>query len=129
MSGAVLDASAVLSLLFDEPGAGKVRERIHGCLLGTTNMAEILAKLVDRSLPMGEAVKAIGMLGMEVVPFSEVHARTSSAMRPSTRGIGLSLGDRACLALALERDLPALTAERRWPEIAEAIGVKVELIR
>ena len=129
MSGVVLDASAVLALLFDEPGAAKVRQRIHGGLLGTTNMAEILAKLVDRGLPIDEAAKAIGMLGMEVVPFFEVHAQTSSAMRLSTRSVGLSLGDRACLALALERDLPALTAERRWPEIADAVGVKVEVIR
>ena len=69
------------------------------------------------------------MLGMEVMPFSEVHARASSAIRPLTRSVGLSLGDCACLALALERDLPALTAERRWPEIADTVGVKVEVIR
>ena len=64
VSGVVLDASAVLALLFDEPGAAKVRERVHGGLLSTTNMAEILAKLVDRSLPIDEAAKAVSMLGV-----------------------------------------------------------------
>ena len=125
----VLDASAVLALLFDEPGAAKVRERIHGGLLGTTNLAEITAKLTDKGVPAEEAERAVAMLGVEVVPFSEVHARASSAMRPGTRSAGLSLGDRACLALALTRGLPALTAGKRWPDIAEAVGVSVEVIR
>ncbi len=125
----VLDASAVLALLFDEPGAAKVRERVHGGLLGTTNLAEITAKLTDKGVPADEAARAVTLLGMEVVPFTEAHAHASSLMRPTTRAAGLSLGDRACLALAITRSLPALTAERRWPEIAEAVGVRVEVIR
>ena len=125
----VLDASAVLALLFDEPGAAKVRERIHGGLLGTTNLAEITAKLTDKGVPSEEAARAVTLLGVEVVPFTEAHAHASTLMRPMTRAAGLSLGDRACLALAITRDLPALTAERRWPEIAEAVGVRVEVIR
>ena len=125
----VLDASAVLALLFDEPGAGKVRERIHGGLLGTTNLAEITAKLTDKGVPAEEAARAVTLLGVEVVPFTEAHAHASSLMRPMTRPAGLSLGDRACLALAITRSLSALTAERRWPEIAEAVGVTVEVIR
>ena len=125
----VLDASAVLALLFDEPGAAKVRERIHGGLLGTTNLAEITAKLTDKGVPADEAARAVTLLGVEVVPFTEAHAHASSLMRPTTRAAGLSLGDRACLALAITRSLPALTAERRWPEIAEAVGVRVEVIR
>ena len=125
----VLDASAVLALLFDEPGAAKVRERIHGGLLGTTNLAEITAKLTDKGVPADEAARAVTLLGVEVVPFTEALALASSLMRPRTRAGGLSLGDRACLALAITRSLPALTAERRWPEIAEAVGVRVEVIR
>ena len=125
----VLDASAVLALLFDEPGAAKVRERIHGGLLGTTNLAEITAKLTDKGVPADEAARAVTLLGVEVVPFTEAHAHASSLMRPTTRAAGLSLGDRACLALAITRSLPALTAERRWPEIAEAVGGRVEVIR
>ena len=125
----VLDASAILALLFDEPGAAKVHERIHGGLLGTTNLAEITAKLSDKGVPVDDAARAVAMLGVEVVPFTEAHAQASNRMRSATRAAGLSLGDRACLALAIVRGLPALTAERRWPEIAEAVGAIVEVIR
>ena len=125
----VLDASAVLALLFDEPGAAKVRERVHGALLGTVNLAEITAKLSDMGVPAEEADRAVTMLGVEVVPFTDAHARASSLMRPTTRAAGLSLGDRACLALAVTRGLHALTAERRWPEIAHGVGVTIEVIR
>ena len=69
------------------------------------------------------------MLGMESVPLSVEQAQLSAALRPATRVAGLSLGDRACLALARERGLPAVTAERRWPEIAEAAGIAVEVTR
>ncbi len=125
----VLDASAVLALLFDEPGAEKVRDSMQGGLLGSTNLAEVLTKLSDKGVPLSEAVRAVSMLGLEVIPFDETHARASSAMRLATRAAGLSLGDRACLALALTQGIPALTAERRWPEIAAEVGVIVEVIR
>ncbi|WP_407523847.1 type II toxin-antitoxin system VapC family toxin [Methylobacterium oryzisoli] len=125
----VLDASAVLALLFDEPGADQVRAHVAEGLIGVANLAETLAKLVDRGLPPAEAAQAVTILGMQIVPFTDAQARTSAALRPATRAAGLSLGDRACLALALERGLPAVTAERRWSEIAEAVGVTVEVIR
>ena len=125
----VLDASAVLALLFDEPGADRVRVRVAEGLIGTANLAEVLAKLVDRGLPPGEAAHAVATLGLPVVPFTDAQARTSASLRSATRAAGLSLGDRACLALALERELPAVTAERRWSEIADAVGVTVEVIQ
>jgi PIN domain nuclease of toxin-antitoxin system len=125
----VLDASAVLALLFEETGADRVRSRVADALLGAVNFAEVLAKLVDRGLPIGEAAQAIVILGLEIVPFSDEQARLSAEFRPATRGAGLSLGDRACLALARDRGLPAVTAERRWAEIADAVGVVVDVIR
>ena len=129
MTLAVLDASAVLALLFGETGADAVRPRIRGGLISTVNVAEVLAKLVDKGLPPEEAARAVDMIGMEPVPLSVEQAQLSAALRSATRIVGLSLGDRSCLALARERGLPAVTAERCWPEIAEAVGVAVELIR
>ena len=128
MTIAVLDASAVLALLFGEIGADAVRPRVRGGLISTVNLAEVLAKLVDKGVPAEEAARAIDMLGMEAVPLSVEQAQLSAALRPITRAAGLSLGDRACLALARERGLPAVTAERRWPEVAELAGVTVEVI-
>lgn len=129
MTIAVLDASAVLALLFGEIGADAVRPRVRGGLISTVNLAEVLAKLVDKGVPAEEAARAIDMLGMEAVPLSVEQAQLSAALRPITRAAGLSLGDRACLALARERGLPAVTAERRWPEVAELAGVIVEVTR
>lgn len=129
MTPAVLDASAVLALLFGETGADAVRARVRGGLIGTVNLAEVLAKLVDKGLPPDEAARAVDMLGMEAVPLSAEQAQLSAVLRPTTRGVGLSLGDRACLALARERSLPAVTAERRWLEVAEQASVVVEVIR
>ncbi len=129
MTKAVLDASAMLALLFAEFGADAVRPRVRGSLIGTVNMAEVLAKLVDKGLPADEAARALDMLGMEAVPLSVEQAQLSAALRLATRAIGLSLGDRACLALARDRGLPAVTAERRWPDVAEDAGVVVGVIR
>ena len=129
MTTAVLDASAVLALLFSEPGADVVRPRMRGGLISTVNLAEVLAKLVDKGVPAEDAARAVDMLGMEPVPLSVEQAQLSAALRSATRAAGLSLGDRACLALARERGLPAITAERRWPDVAEKAGVAVEVIR
>ena len=125
----MLDASAVLALLFEETGADVVRIRVRGALISTVNLAEVLAKLVDKGLPIEEAVRAVEMLGMEAVPLSIKQAQLSSGLRPATRAAGLSLGDRACLALARDRGLQALTAERRWTDVAKDAGVDVEVIR
>ena len=129
MITAFFDASAVLALLFGETGADVVRPRVRGGLISTVNLAEVLAKLVDKGVPTDEAARAVDMLGMEPVPLSVEQAQLSADLRTSTRTAGLSLGDRACLALARERGLPAVTAERRWPEIVEAAGVAIEVIR
>ena len=129
MTVAVLDASAVLALLFEETGADVVRMRVRSALISTVNLAEVLAKLVDKGVPIEEAARAVEMLGMEAVPLSIKQAQLSGTLRSVTRAAGLSLGDRACLALARDRGLPAVTAERRWPDVAKDAGVDVEVIR
>lgn len=125
----VLDASAVLALLFEEPGAEMVRAHLRTGVLGAANLAEVLAKLSDHGLPGVEAVRAVAILGLEVAPMTEAQAGHSAALRPVTRAAGLSLGDRACLALAAELNAPALTADRGWNAVAEAVGVSVQIIR
>ena len=125
----VLDASAVLALLFEEPGAEITRTYLRAGVIGAANLAEVLAKLSDHGLPAPDAARAVAILGLEVVPMTEAQAQRSTGMRVATRTAGLSLGDRACLALAAELGTPALTADRGWAGIAEATGVKVEVIR
>ena len=125
----VLDASAVLALLFEESGAEVVRAQLRTGVIGAANLAEVLAKLSDHGLPAMEAVRAVTILGLEVAPMTEAQAGRSAELRPMTRAVGLSLGDRACLALAAELGAPALTADRSWDAVAGAAGVSVQVIR
>ncbi len=125
----VFDASAVLALLFEEPGAAVVRAQLRIGVIGAANLAEVLAKLSDHGLPAMEAVRAVAILGLEVAPMTEAQAGRSAELRPMTRAVGLSLGDRACLALAAELGAPALTADRSWDAVAGAAGVSVQVIR
>ena len=125
----MLDASAVLALLFEETGAEVVRAHLRTGVIGAANLAEVLAKLSDHGLPVPEAVRAVAILGLEVAPMTEAHAQRSAELRPLTRGAGLSLGDRACLALAAELGATAVTADRSWDAVAGAAGVSVQLIR
>ncbi len=125
----VLDASAVLALLFEETGAEVVRAQLRTGVIGAANLAEVLAKLSDHGLPAVEAVRAVAILGLEVAPMTKAQAQRSAELRSLTRGAGLSLGGRACLALAAELGAPAVTADRSWDAVAGAAGVSVQAIR
>ncbi len=125
----MLDASAVLALLFEEPGAEVVRAQLRTGVIGAANLAEVLAKLSDHGLPAVEAVRAVTILGLEVAPMTAAQAGRSAELRSLTRSVGLSLGDRACLALAAELGALALTADRIWDAVAVAAGVSVQVIR
>ena len=125
----MLDASAVLALLFKEPGAEVVRAHLRTGVIGAANLAEVLAKLSDHGLPAQEAARAVAILGLEVAPMTEAQAQRSAELRPATRAAGLSLGDRACLALAAELGASAVTADRSWDAVAGPAGVSVQVIR
>jgi len=127
LSERVLDASAVLASIFGEPGHDVVKAVLAESCISTVNLAEVASKLSDR----GYADESIGWmlrdLQAEVVPFSTATALESGRLRSITRTAGLSLGDRACLALAGELGVPALTADRRWTHVRTR--AKVEMIR
>jgi len=123
----VLDASAVLALLNQETGKERVEAVLADSCIGAVNYCEVLGKLIDAGLPEKEARESVELLNVEVVGFDIDMARLAAVLRPTTKKLGLSLGDRSCLALALARRNTAVTAERTWPKIK--IGVKIELIR
>jgi len=127
VSKIVVDSSALLARLHREPGAEVVAPYLSAALVSAVNLAEVGARLADGGMPEKVARQAIESLGVSVAPFDEDLAYASAALRLATRRRGLSLGDRACLALALERSLPVLTADRAWAELD--IGVEVRLIR
>ena len=127
MSKYVLDASAVLALLNQETGMDKVEAVLADSCIGTVNYCEVLGKLIDAGMPEQDARESVELLNVEVVSFDVDLARLAAVLRPTTKKLGLSLGDRSCLALALSRRNTAVTAERVWPKLK--IGVKIELIR
>ncbi|MEI7610034.1 MAG: type II toxin-antitoxin system VapC family toxin [Rhodospirillaceae bacterium] len=114
MSKAVLDSSAVLAVLLEEAGAERVERVLPGALVSAVNLAEVVSKLCERGMPADEVLLAVAALGVDIVPYEGEQARLTGELRPRTRAAGLSLGDRACLALARLRGLPALTADAAW---------------
>lgn len=124
---AVVDTSAVLALLFEENGRARVADVIDSAKMSAVNFAELVSKLTEKAYP-DDVIEAMteGLLPA-VVPFDSAQAAAAGRLRKQTREKGLSLGDRACLALALREGVPALTADRKWAELD--IGVEIEVIR
>ncbi len=130
MSDPVLDASAVLALLNQEPGHEQVLAVLPAASIGTVNLTEVISKLCERGVPPGAALEAVQCLGVEIIPHSVEHALRAGELRPITKAFGLSLGDRACLALAHALRATVITAERHWDErVAAAAGVSIRRIR
>lgn len=126
MADVVLDASAVLALLNREPGGERVEDYLADGVVSAVNAAEVLSKLADAGLTPGEAKESLSLLGISIVAFELRDAEAVAALRGHTKSKGLSLGDRACLALGLRLGAVVVTAERSWAGLK--IG-RVETIR
>lgn len=127
MTSSVLDASAILAYLKAEPGSDAVLPYLLGATASAVNVAEVGTRLVDYGFNERDLRATIGNLGLNVVEFDEHAAFSAALLRAGTRGRGLSLGDRACLALGIARKLPVLTADKNWTGLD--LGVEIRLIR
>ena len=127
MAEAVLDASALLAFLQNEPGADKVEAVLTRSCISSVNLAEVLSKLVQHGKPLEAVTYQIERLRLPVISFDAADAKIVASLWPPTRASGLSLGDRACLSLGLRLSVPVFTAERAWANLK--IGVDVGLIR
>ena len=125
--GAVIDASALLAYLHDETGGAVVAEVLDGALMSTVNLSEVLQKAAHYGVDTTGLVDDLVELGVCFEPMSASHAALAATLWPSTRRAGLSLADRACLALAQEQNRPVFTADRLWSEIS--LPLSVVLIR
>ena len=128
MSSVVLDASALLASIYDEPGGRQVDAALDAsAAISTVNLSEVVARLAADGLPVEQVRAGIESWRLDIVEFNAELALEAGMLRPTTRRAGLSLGDRACLALARRLGLPVLTADRAWAGLP--IRVTVQLIR
>ncbi|UHC18456.1 type II toxin-antitoxin system VapC family toxin [Methylobacterium currus] len=129
MSGFVLDASAPLALLRDEPGVDRVKAVIDGAAMGAVNWAEVVSHYAKLGAARSDIEATLRPLPIRVVPADADLSVFAGTLRPITLPLGSSLGDRDCLALAGREAATALTADRRRRDIAAAAAVAVESIR
>ena len=125
MPETIIDASALLALLNSETGADIVAEAIPKGVISAVNLSEVVTKLVDAGMPEKVIRQALQPLGLEIIPFDEAQAYEAGLLYGATQNVGLSLGDRACLGLAIILKAPALTADRAWTKLKSGIEVKV----
>ena len=126
-SKVVLDASVLLCLLNDEPGADRVVDVLTRSVIGTANLAEVVSKLRERGLSLDEVREALGGLHLDVRSLTPAQARIVGDLRPATKALGLSLGDRACLALAIDLQAEMLTTDA--PLASADVGITITNVR
>ncbi len=129
MTVAVLDASALLAMLMGKPGGEVVRPFLADSAMSTLNLSEVVGHFARNGAAGSQIRSALDPLPILHVPFDETLAYEAGLMLPATRPAGLSLGDRACLALAGRMGVRAITADRSWVPVGKQLGIAVELIR
>lgn len=127
MSEVVLDASAVLALVHGEPGAERVVAVLDRAAISAVNLGEVASRLAERARPPTDIRRQLSRLPLDVIPVDEDLGYAAGVLRPATRHLGLSLGDRICLALAARLGATALTADRAWTQLAT--NVRIDLLR
>jgi PIN domain nuclease of toxin-antitoxin system len=127
VSKVALDASALLALLNDEEGGERVRELLPQALVSTVNLAEVITRLSLRGMPGEQIREILTLLGLNLISFDEEQAYLAGSYAALTHSLGLSLGDRACLALAKVTGATAVTADRIWE--GAKLDVKIQLVR
>jgi len=124
----VLDASALLAVLNREPGAERLTPQLLSAAISSTvNLAEVQSKLVSRGIKPDEAWEATISPIRESAVFTDEQAKIAGSLIARTSGFGLSIGDRACLALGIALKAPVYTADRSWKNLK--LGVRIHLVR
>jgi ribonuclease VapC len=130
VSRIVLDASALLAILHEEPGSeifAQQLDLLENATMSAVNIAEVYGKLVGMGIGSEEAWGAVIAPILEVADFDSEQAKIAGSLVPQTRSLGLSLGDRACLALGTVLKAPIYTADRAWKKLR--LGVSIHVIR
>lgn len=120
----VYDASALLAVIGNEKGREFVLASIaqEAGFISAANWAEVISKLAERGMPAQTIEEGLDSFGLTVVPLDAAQALAAGGLRPITKSLGLSLGDRCCVALAVLRDLPVITSEKIWAKLVDLDG-------
>ena len=125
----VLDASALLAYLHGEAGAEPVETALQESAMSSVNWAEVIQKALARGVDIVGMREELAALGLEIRPFDGEDAERAGQLWPLTQSQGLSLGDRACLALGLRLQAPVLTADRAWTPLGSILGISIQAVR
>jgi len=126
---AVFDASVDLAVLQGEKGADQAAPYLRRAAISAVNLSEVAGKLTDAGMTTGDVRELLGSLGLVVVSFDEEAAHNAAQLRQVGGAQSLSLGDRACLALARSIGLTAFTTDRFWERSAREAGIELRIIR
>ncbi|MEN9567430.1 MAG: hypothetical protein RLZZ69_2626 [Cyanobacteriota bacterium] len=121
----VLDASALLAYLQDEPGGEMIEEILSEAIISSVNWTEVVQKSLAAGVVIDGMREDLAALGLEIVPFASEDGEMAGQLWLQTKQVGLSLGDRACLSLGLKLNLRVLTCDRIWTTISLALDVQV----
>ncbi len=127
MSNIVFDSSVLIAILKQEPGCESAENSLNEALISTVNVAEVASYLARNSVPAETIEQALAAFPIEIVPFEKEQALIAGCLYVPCKHLGLSLGDRACLALAKSQNLPVLTADRVWSNLD--LGLSIQTIR
>jgi len=123
----ILDASALIALIYQEKGYEIVEEYLANAEISTVNLSEVGAYLIKKDIPSKEVSDLLQDLALNIIDFDESQSLLAAELISKTASKGLSLGDRACLALAIIKNRPAITADKIWGSLQ--LGIKIHLIR
>ncbi len=124
----ILDTSALLALIFQETGKAIVQAALPNSLINTVTYAELCYKLGQKKLDVRKNMNYLEAAGLKILGFSRQEAELSAHLQPYTQPLGLSLGDRTCLASSIHLGLPCLTADKVWLDLSFE-GLEVKCIR
>ena len=129
MSVHVLDSSAVLALILNEDGGDGVLPFLENSLISSVNHAEIVTRLVREGLSGPDLEEAVRLVSLQIEPLTQAQSVQAGLLYSAGRVIGLSLGDRCCLALALEKEATVVTADHAWLNIAKVVDLEIVVTR
>ncbi len=125
MNEIVFDASAILAILKEETGSKTIEKYLDKGVMSAVNFSEVIAQLIKHGMPEKMALSTVNSLGLTVIPFDSQNAYDAAVLIKNTSKTGLSMGDRACLALAQSLKKPAITADKAWGKLDVQINIKI----